>query len=77
VGDFTTRPPRHRIHERQRGFYDVNNQPHNRRLQRLGNRSGQSPLPIRPIPEWKLTADALAKLRVLVIPDAEVLDSRM
>ena len=57
------------------GFYDMNNQPHAGAYNGWGTALGNLHYQYRPIPEWKLTADTLAKLRVLVIPNADVLDS--
>jgi autotransporter-associated beta strand protein len=57
------------------GFLDMDNQPHTGAYNGWGTALGNLHYQYRPIPEWKLTADALSKLRVLVIPNAEVLDS--
>ncbi len=57
------------------GFLDMDNQPHTGAYNGWGTALGNLHYQYRPIPEWKLTAEALAKLRVLVIPNAEVLDS--
>ena len=57
------------------GFYDMNNQPHTGAYNGWGTALGNLHYQYRPIPEWKLTSEALSKLRVLIIPHAEVLDT--
>ena len=57
------------------GFYDMNNQPHTGAYNGWGTALGNLHYQYRPIPEWKLTSEALSKLQVLIIPHAEVLDS--
>jgi hypothetical protein len=57
------------------GFYDMNNQPHTGGYNGWGTALGNLHYQYRPIPEWKLTSEALSKMRVLIIPNAEVLDT--
>jgi autotransporter-associated beta strand protein len=57
------------------GFLDMDNQPHTAAYNGWGTALGNLHYQYRAIPEWKLTADALAQLKVLIIPNAEVLDA--
>ena len=56
------------------GFYDMENQPHAGAYNGWATALGNLHYQYRPIPEWKLSPAALARLCVLVIPHAEVLD---
>jgi len=57
------------------GFYDMNNQPHTGAYNGWGTALGNLHYQYRPIPEWKLTPDVLAGLKVLIIPNSEVFDA--
>jgi autotransporter-associated beta strand protein len=57
------------------GFLDIDNQPATGAYNGWGTALGNLQYQYCAIPEWKLTAQALAKLKVLIIPNAEVLDS--
>jgi hypothetical protein len=57
------------------GFYDMDNQPHTGAYNGWGTALGNLHCQYRALPEWKLTGAALSNLRVLIIPQAEVLDS--
>ena len=57
------------------GFHDMDNQPHAWGYSGWGAALGNLHYQYRPIPEWKLTRDTLSKLRVLIVPNAEVLDT--
>ena len=57
-----------------RWFADLDAQPHAGAFWGWGTALGSLHYQYRAIPEWKLTAANLAKLRVLIIPHAEVLD---
>lgn len=56
------------------GFLDHANQPHQFAVYGWGTALGELHYQYRMVPEWKLTSDNLADLRVLVIPNAEVFD---
>jgi hypothetical protein len=55
-------------------FASINAQPHAGAFWGWGTALGELHHQYRAIPEWKLTAQTLANLRVLVIPHADVLD---
>lgn len=57
------------------GFLDMDNQAHAGGFFGWATALGNLHWQFRAVPEWKLSADTLAGLRVLVLPDAEVLDS--
>jgi len=56
------------------GCLDFDDQPHQFGFWGWGTALGELHYQYRAVPEWKLTAEMLATLRVLVIPNAEVLD---
>ena len=56
------------------GFVNMDRQPHMFGLLGWGTALSELHTQCRPIPEWKLSAETLAPLRLLVIPDADVLD---
>jgi hypothetical protein len=55
-------------------FADMDSQPHAGAFWGWGTALGALQYQYRAVPEWKLSADTLSKLRVLIIPHAEVLD---
>lgn len=57
-----------------RFFADLDTQPHAGAFWGWGTALGELHYQYRAVPEWKLTEDTLSKLRVLIIPHAEVLD---
>ncbi len=57
------------------GFLDMDNQPHAGGFFGWATALGNLHCQFRAVPEWKLNANTLAGLRVLVLPDAEALDS--
>ena len=57
-----------------RGFVNHDVQPHQFGFWGWATALGELHVQYRAIPEWKLTAETLATLRLLVIPDAEVFD---
>ena len=57
-----------------KGFIDQNRQPHQFGFWGWATALGELHYQYRAIPEWKLTPELLSTLRVLVIPDADVLD---
>ncbi len=57
------------------GFLDMDNQPHAGGFFGWATALGNLHCQFRAIPEWKLTPETLAGLRILVLPDAEALDS--
>jgi hypothetical protein len=56
------------------GFQDLNNQSHQFAFWGWATALGELHSQYRAVPEWKLTSDLLATLRLLVIPNADVLD---
>ncbi|MFA6174894.1 MAG: hypothetical protein WC701_14625, partial [Kiritimatiellales bacterium] len=56
------------------GIPDKNVQPHQFAVWGWGTALGELHYQYRMVPEWKLTADLLATLRVLIVPNAEVFD---
>lgn len=56
------------------GFLDVNHQPQQFGYYGWGTALDELHYQYRAVPEWKLNREMLASLRVLIIPDAEVLD---
>ena len=58
------------------GFQDFNNQPHIFAFWGWGTALSWLHCQYRAVPEWKLTPETLAGLRVLIIPNAEVFDPR-
>lgn len=56
------------------GFLNMDAQPHQFAVYGWGTALGELHYQYRVIPEWKLTREALDKLRVLIIPNADVLD---
>jgi len=57
-----------------RHFVDMESQPHAGAFWGWGTALGELHYQYRAVPEWKLSAETLAKLRVLIIPHAEILD---
>lgn len=57
------------------GFLDMDNQPHGGGFLGWATALGSLQTPFRAFPEWKLAAETLAGLRVLILPDVEVLDA--
>jgi len=53
---------------------NMDQQPHQHAYYGWGTALGELHYQYRVIPEWKLTGDALHRLRVLIVPNAEVLD---
>jgi len=58
-----------------RGYVDHNAQPHQFGFWGWGTALGELHYQYRAVPEWKLTPETLATLRLLVIPNADVLGS--
>lgn len=58
------------------GFRDHQRQPHSFAFWGWGTALTQLHLPWRAVPDWKLKADLLRTLRLLIIPSAEVFDKR-
>ena len=58
------------------GFQDHNAQPHQFGYLGWATALGELHYAYRALPEWKLTPKTLATLRVLIIPNAEVFDSK-
>lgn len=56
------------------GYYDMEKQPHMFAFWGWGTALTELHYQYRAIPEWKLDADTLSSLKVLIIPDAVVLD---
>ena len=56
------------------GFPNMDRQPHTFGLYGWGTVLSELHTQCRPIPEWKLSPESLAPLRLLVIPDADVFD---
>jgi len=54
------------------GFQDINRQPHSQGFYGWCTALGELHYQYRTLPEWRLTPEALFKLRVLVIPNADV-----
>ncbi len=56
------------------GYADHTRQPHQFSLWGWGTALGELHHQYRPVPEWKLTAETLSTLRLLIIPNADVFD---
>lgn len=56
------------------GFQNMNLQPHQFAVWGWGTALGELHYQYRMVPEWKLTSELLATLRVLIVPEAEVFD---
>ena len=57
------------------GFPDMDNQPHGGAFFGWATALGNLHCQFRPIPEWKISPDTLAGLRVLVLPEAVAMDA--
>ncbi len=56
------------------GFVDFDRQPHQFAAWGVGTLLTEMHVPFRFVPEWKLTAEDIAPLRILIIPNADIMD---